>query len=366
MRSATFAGGVRILSVVGNRPQFIKSAPLSLALRERGIEEIVLHTGQHYDPELSAVFFEELELAPPRYRLEAGSGTHGEQTARMLPGIEAAVLEERPGAVLVYGDTNSTLAGALAAAKLLVPVAHVEAGLRSFDRSMPEELNRVLVDRLSALLFCPTHPAVGNLAREGITEGVHLVGDVMYDANLRLAPLARERSTALAAAGVEPGRYLVLTLHREANVTPEPLARVAEALAGLDEPVVFPAHPRTRAALEAGRVSLGEHVRLLPPVGYLDFAALASQARVILTDSGGVQKEAYWYGVPCVTLRTTTEWVETVETGWNRLVATDAEAIAAAVREAAPGAEHPDLYGDGRASERIAELLCTIRSADEA
>ena len=361
MRSATFAGGVRILSVVGNRPQFVKSAPLSLALRERGVEEVVLHTGQHYDPELSAVFFEELELAPPRYRLEAGSGTHAEQTARMLPGIEAAVLEEQPGAVLVYGDTNSTLAGGLAAAKLLVPVAHVEAGLRSFDRSMPEELNRILVDRLSALLFCPTDPAVGNLAREGITEGVHLVGDVMYDANLRLAPFARERSTALADAGVEPGRYLVLTLHREANVAPEPLARVTEALAGLDEPVVFPAHPRTRAALEAAAVSLGGHVRLLPPVGYLDFAALASQARVILTDSGGVQKEAYWYRVPCVTLRTTTEWVETVETGWNRLVATDAGAIAAAVREAAPGAEHPDLYGDGRASERIAELLCTIR-----
>ncbi|MGH3114604.1 MAG: non-hydrolyzing UDP-N-acetylglucosamine 2-epimerase, partial [Gaiellaceae bacterium] len=345
MRSATFAGGVRILSVVGNRPQFVKSAPLSLALRERGVEEVVLHTGQHYDPELSAVFFDELELALPRYRLEAGSGTHAEQTGRMLPGIEAAVLEERPDAVLVYGDTNSTLAGALAAAKLLVPVAHVEAGLRSFDRSMPEELNRMVVDRLSALLFCPTEPAVRNLAREGITEGVHVVGDVMYDANLRLAPLARERSTALADAGVEPGRYLVLTLHREANVAPEPLARVAEALGALDEPVVFPAHPRTRAGLEVGGVSLGEHIRLLPPVGYLDFAALASQARVVMTDSGGVQKEAYWYRVPCVTLRTTTEWVETVETGWNRLVATDPDAIAAAVREAAPGAEHPDLYG---------------------
>ena len=366
MRSATFAGGVRILSVVGNRPQFVKSAPLSLALRDRGVEEIVLHTGQHYDPELSAVFFDELELAPPRYRLEAGSGTHGEQTGRMLPGIERAVLDERPDAVLVYGDTNSTLAGALAAAKLLVPVAHVEAGLRSFDRSMPEELNRMVVDRLSTLLFCPTEPAVRNLAREGITEGVHVVGDVMYDANLRLAPLARERSKALADAGVEPGRYLVLTLHREANVAPEPLARVAQALAVLDEPVVFPAHPRTRAALEAGGVSLDERVRLLPPVGYLDFAALASQARVVMTDSGGVQKEAYWYGVPCVTLRTTTEWVETVDTGWNRLVATDPRAIAAAVREAAPGAEHPDLYGDGRASERIAELLCTIRSANEA
>jgi UDP-N-acetylglucosamine 2-epimerase len=351
---------VRILSVVGNRPQFVKSAPLSLALRERGVEEIVLHTGQHYDPELSAVFFEELELAPPRHRLETGSGTHGEQTGRMLPEIEAAVLAEKPDAVLVFGDTNSTLAGALAAGKLLVPVAHVEAGLRSFDRSMPEELNRVLVDRMSSVLFCPTEVAVGNLAVEGIADGVHLVGDVMYDANLRLAPIARERSDALARSGVEPGGYLVLTLHREANVSPEPLAQLAEALAELDEPVVFPAHPRTSAALAAAGISLLPSVRVLPPAGYLDFAALASQARIVLTDSGGVQKEAYWYGVPCVTLRTTTEWVETVETGWNRLVGTDPAAIVAAVREAEHPAERPPLYGDGRASARIADLLCTM------
>ncbi|HEU4450926.1 MAG TPA: UDP-N-acetylglucosamine 2-epimerase (non-hydrolyzing) [Gaiellaceae bacterium] len=355
---------MRILSVVGNRPQFVKSAPLSLALRERGLEEVVLHTGQHYDPELSAVFFEELDLAPPRYRLEAGSGTHGEQTARMLPGIEAAVAEEGPDAVLVYGDTNSTLAGALAAAKLRVPIAHVEAGLRSFDRTMPEEVNRVVVDRLAALLLAPSDVAVANLAREGITEGVHEVGDVMYDANLRLAPIARARSQALARARLEPGRYLVLTLHREANVAPEPLARVAAALAALAEPVVFPAHPRTRAALEAARIPLGDNVRLLPPLGYLDFAALASQARVVLTDSGGVQKEAYWYGVPCVTLRETTEWVETVEAGWNRLAGTDAEAIVAAVHESAPRRERPHLYGDGRAAARIADLLCTM-SPDE-
>jgi UDP-GlcNAc3NAcA epimerase len=360
MGSATFAGGVRILSVVGNRPQFIKSAPLSLALRERGADEVVLHTGQHYDPELSAVFFEELELAPPRYRLETGSGTHGEQTGRMLPEIETAVLEEKPEVVLVFGDTNSTLAGALAAGKLLVPVAHVEAGLRSFDRAMPEELNRTLVDRLSSLLFCPSDVAVRNLAAEGISEGVHLVGDVMYDANLRLAPIARERSDALEKNGVEPGRYLVLTLHREANAAAKPLARIAEALAGLDEPVVFPAHPRTSAALEAAGISLGPDVRVIPPVGYLDFAALASQARVVLTDSGGVQKEAYWYGVPCVTLRTTTEWVETLETGWNRLVGTDPDAIVAAVRETAPAGDHPLLYGDGHASEKIADLLCTM------
>jgi UDP-GlcNAc3NAcA epimerase len=352
---------VRILSVVGNRPQFVKSAPLSLALRERGVNEIVLHTGQHYDPELSAVFFEELELPPPAYRLETGSGTHGEQTGKMLPGIEAAVVEEKPDAVLVYGDTNSTLAGALAAGKLLVPVAHVEAGLRSFDRSMPEELNRMLVDRLSSLLFCPTDVAVANLAAEGITDGVHQVGDVMYDANLRLAPLARERSRSLERTGVEPGGYLVLTLHREANVRPEPLVRIASALAELGEPVVFPAHPRTTTALDEAGIELPGTVRLLPPVGYLDFAALASQARVILTDSGGVQKEAYWYEVPCVTLRTTTEWVETLETGWNRLAGSDPDAIVTATRDAAPGVKHPPLYGDGRASERIAALLCTMR-----
>ena len=355
---------MRILSVVGNRPQFVKSAPLSLALRERGVNEIVLHTGQHYDPELSAIFFDELELPPPAYRLETGSGTHGEQTGKMLPGIEAAVVEEQPDAVLVYGDTNSTLAGALAAGKLLVPVAHVEAGLRSFDRSMPEELNRMLVDRLSNLLFCPTDVAVANLAAEGITEGIHQVGDVMYDANLRLAPLARERSKSLERAGVEPGGYLALTLHREANVQPEPLRRIASALEEIGEPVVFPAHPRTTTALEAAGIALPETVRVLPPVGYLDFAALASQARVILTDSGGVQKEAYWYRVPCVTLRTTTEWVETLETGWNRLVGSDPASIVTATRNAAPGPEHPPLYGDGRASERIADLLCTM-SRDE-
>ena len=351
---------MRILSVVGNRPQFVKSCPLSLALREHRYEEGVLHTGQHYDRELSEVFFDELGLAPPTYRLEAGSGTHAEQTARMLPGIERAVLAEEPDWVLVYGDTNSTLAGALAAAKVGAPVAHVEAGLRSFDRTMPEELNRMVVDRLSTLLLCPTETAVRNLGAEGIGEGVHLVGDVMLDANLRLAPLARERSHALEQAGVEPGRYLLLTLHREANVRPESLARIAAGLNRLTEPVVFPAHPRTRQALIAGEVALERHVSLLLPAGYLDFAALASQARVVLTDSGGVQKEAYWYRVPCVTLRDATEWVETVETGWNRLVGSDPDALVEAVRAAAPGPEHPDLYGDGRVSDRIAERLGTI------
>jgi UDP-GlcNAc3NAcA epimerase len=350
---------VKILSVVGNRPQFIKSAPLSLALKGRA-EEVTLHTGQHYDRELSAVFFDELGLAPPAYRLEAGSGTHAEQTARMLPGIEQAVLAERPDWVLVYGDTNSTLAGALAAAKTGARVAHVEAGLRSFDRTMPEELNRIVVDRLSTLLFCPTEVAVANLRREGVTDGIHLVGDVMLDANLRLAPIARERSSALVEAKVAPREYTLATLHRPVNIEPARLREITEAFARLDEPVVFPAHPRTRTALAAQGIDVDANVRLLPPAGYLDFAALASQARVVVTDSGGVQKEAYWYGVPCVTVRTTTEWVETVEAGWNRLVEADADAIVAAVRAAAPRDERPPLYGDGRAADLIADVLCTM------
>ncbi len=351
---------MRVLSVVGNRPQFIKSGPLSAALATRGVDEVVVHTGQHYDPELSQVFFDELGLGEPAYRLEAGSGSHAEQTARMLPGLEGAILAEEPDWVLVYGDTNSTLAGALVAVKLGVPIAHVEAGLRSFDRTMPEEWNRILVDRVSTMLLCPTDVAVRNLAAEAITEGVHVVGDVMLDASQRLAPRARERSRALERAGVEPGGYLLLTLHREANVRPEALARIARALNALAEPVVFPAHPRTAAALAYGGVELGPHVRVLPPAGYLDFAALASQARAVLTDSGGVQKEAYWHGVPCVTLRSSTEWVETVESGWNRLAGDDPARIAEAVAQAQPGGERPPLYGDGHASDRIADLLCTM------
>jgi UDP-GlcNAc3NAcA epimerase len=350
---------MRILSVVGNRPQFIKSAPLSLAFQNRA-EEAVLHTGQHYDHDLSQVFFDELGLEPPKHRLEAGSGSHAEQTARMLPGIEAAIVEEKPDLVLVYGDTNSTLAGALAAAKMRVPVAHVEAGLRSFDRTMPEELNRVLVDRVSSLLFAPSKTAVENLENEGITEGVHDVGDVMLDANLRLAPIARERSRALELTGVEAGSYALVTVHREANTKEPALGRIVEGLNALEEPVIFPLHPRTAAALENHGLRLEGHVHPRPPAGYLDFAALASQARVILTDSGGVQKEAYWYEVPCVTLRENTEWVETVDAGWNRLVGTDPAAISAAAREAGPGPDHPPLYGDGHAADLIADVICTI------
>ncbi|MBD0318042.1 MAG: UDP-N-acetylglucosamine 2-epimerase (non-hydrolyzing) [Thermoleophilia bacterium] len=352
---------MRVLSVVGNRPQFVKAAPLSEALARCGIEEVVLHTGQHYDPELSAVFFHELELPEPAYRLGVGSGSHAEQTAGMLPGIEAAIVAEEPDAVIAFGDTNSTLAAALAAVKVHVPVAHVEAGLRSYDRRMPEEVNRVLVDAVSTLLFCPSETAVANLRREGIVEGAHEVGDVMYDAALVLAPLARERSRALADAGVEPQGYVLATVHREANVQPPALAALASGLRRLEEPVVFPAHPRTSALLAAEGIELGPTARLLPPLGYLDFAALASSARVVVTDSGGVQKEAYWYGVPCVTVRETTEWPETVAAGWNTLVGSDPERLVAAVRAARPSRRRPPLYGDGQAAARIAELVATIR-----
>jgi UDP-GlcNAc3NAcA epimerase len=346
---------MRVLSVVGNRPQFIKSASLSLALRKQGVDEVVLHTGQHYDPELSGVFFDELGLEPPAHRLDTGSGSHAGQTARMLPGIESAILAETPDMVVVYGDTNSTLAGALTAAKLNVPVAHVEAGLRSFVRSMPEEVNRVLVDRLSSLLFCPSELAVANLRNEGMTEGVHDVGDVMLDANRLFAPLALERSSARADAGVEPGRYVLATVHRPANLGREPLHAIIAGLTG-DEPVVFPAHPRTSAAL--ADTALPPNVRLLPPAGYLDFTALAAHARVVATDSGGVQKEAYWLGVPCVTLRDETEWVETIETGWNTLAgSSDAARIANAIAAAKSQPDRPDLYGDGRAAERIARTI---------
>jgi UDP-GlcNAc3NAcA epimerase len=351
---------VKVLSVVGNRPQFIKSAPLSVALRERGIEEVTLHTGQHYDRELSAVFFEELGLREPAYRLRAGSLPREEMLARMQPGIEDALRRERPDWMLVYGDTNSTLAGARAAATAGVPLAHVEAGLRSGDLTMPEEHNRIETDRLAQLLLCPDERSRETLSAERVSGRAEVVGDVMRDACDRLAPIARTRSTALVEHGVEPGHYAVATVHREANVAQPRLGRIVEGLNGLDEPVVFPAHPRTRAAIESNNLLLDPNVRLAPPLGYLDFAALVSQARVVLTDSGGLQKEAYWYGVPCVTMRPSTEWADTVELGANTLVDDDPEKIASAAKSARMPNPRPDLYGDGQAASRIAGLLYTL------
>jgi UDP-GlcNAc3NAcA epimerase len=350
---------MRILSVVGNRPQFVKSAPLSVALRAAGLDEVLLHTGQHYDPELSQVFFDELGVPEPRHRLDL----HTPHVDSMRPRIAAAVAAERPDWVLVYGDTNSTLAGALAGAGTGRPVAHVEAGLRSGDLSMPEERNRIEVDRVAALLLAPDERSRETLTRERVTGRIEVVGDVMADACFTFAPIARERSRILDRLGLEPGRYLVATVHREANVFQPRLGRIADGLNRLAEPVVFPAHPRTRAALASNTVLLGPHVRLLDPLGYLDFAALASQARVVLTDSGGLQKEAYWYGVPCVTLRPSTEWVDTVRIGANVLVDDDPDAISAAVTDAHMPAERPPLYGDGRAANRIADVLGRLPAA---
>jgi UDP-GlcNAc3NAcA epimerase len=340
---------VRVLSVVGNRPQFIKSGPVSVALREAGIDEVGLHTGQHWDRELSGVFFEELRLPEPAYRLDL----HTADPDAMRPAIAEVAERERPDWVVVYGDTNSTLAGAQAAAAAGVPLAHVEAGLRSGDLSMPEERNRIEVDRVGALLLCPDERSAATLRAEDVLGRIEVVGDVMADACFRLAPIARERSTILARLEIEPGAYVVATIHREANVRPGRLARIVDGLGRVPEQVVLPAHPRTRARLEL----VPANVVVLEPLGYLDMAALCSQARVLVTDSGGLQKEAYWYGVPCVTARASTEWVDTVEVGANVLVDDDPVMIADAVASARMPAARPQLYGDGNASARVAASL---------
>ena len=343
---------MRVVTVVGNRPQFVKAAAVSRRLRERH-EELLVHTGQHYDDDMSRVFFEELALPPADRELRVGSAPAPVQTGRMMEALQPVLADSRPDLVMVYGDTNSTLAGA----QLHVPVAHVEAGMRSFDRDMPEELNRVLTDHASALLLCSTDTAAGNLRGEGISDGVRVVGDAMADVLVEMAPLARDRSSALEATGVERGAYLLATVHRAGNVDdPERLAAVVELLSALPAPVVFPVHPRTRARLEASgleaRLERSSGVRTTPPLGYLDLIALAASARGVVTDSGGLQKEAYLLGVPCVTLRDRTEWVETVDAGWNTLVDLDAEAAARALERPPPDAR-PDLYGGGHASERI-------------
>ena len=354
---------MRVLTVIGNRPQFIKASAVSSRLRAAG-EEITVHTGQHYDAELSQVFFDELELPPPEHLLGIGGGTNTAQTARMLAALEPLLADVRPDAVLVYGDTNSTLAGALAAVQAGIPVAHVEAGMRSFDRAMPEEVNRVLTDHLATLLLCPSQTAVENLRRESVVGRVELVGDVMVDVAQLLQPAARARTVALEPYGVEPGGYLLATAHRAGNVDdPDLLRRLVELLLALPLPTILPLHPRTRSRLEAGEllaaVEQAGHIKLAPPLGYLDFTALLCNARAVVTDSGGVQKEAYLAGVPCVTMRPSTEWVETVEAGWNVLVDLDAPAALAALARTPP-AERPQLYGDGRAGERVAAAVRSL------
>jgi len=340
---------VKVFTVVGNRPQFIKSAPLSAALRDAGIEEVVLHTGQHWFHVLSQVFFDQLGLAEPRYRLDL----HTADPEAMRPAIEDRIARESPDLVLVYGDTNSTLAGARAAGGAAVPLAHVEAGLRSGDLEMPEERARIEVDRTSWLLFCPDDRSRSTLLAEEVLGRIYVVGDVMADASRLFAPLAR----AHFPVPYEPRTYVVVTIHRQANVEQPRLGRIVEGLNRIEELVVFPVHPRTRARLAEAGLALGDHVRVVEPLSYLELASLASQARVIVTDSGGLQKEAYWYGVPCVTARPSTEWVDTVAVGANVLVDDDPDALAAAVASAALPPGLPVLYGDGHASERIAQAL---------
>jgi UDP-GlcNAc3NAcA epimerase len=351
------SGRPTVVTIVGARPQFVKLAPLSRALR-RHVSEVLVHTGQHYDREMSDAFFAQLRLPAPDQSLGIGSGPHGRMTGRMLEALERVLDEERPALVIVLGDTNSTLAGALAAAKLGLPVAHVEAGLRSFDLRMPEEVNRRLTDHVSELLFCPTSTAVHNLACEGITRGVHRVGDVMADAVRSFLPRARRRR---GAAGLPARSYYLATLHRQENVDdPDRLAAVMGALSALGRPTVLPLHPRTARRLAAAGLRPGGPVRLLPPQPYLEMLRLQSEARAILTDSGGMQKEAYLLGTPCITLRETTEWVETLEGGANRLTGTDPRRIAravAAIERRAPRWNPRRTYGDGHAAERIARLV---------
>jgi UDP-N-acetylglucosamine 2-epimerase len=347
---------MNIFTIVGARPQFIKAAPMSATLRQKHTEFLV-HTGQHYDDNMSEVFFRELGIPSPDANLGVGGGTHAEQTARMMPPLESLMQQVAPDWVLVYGDTNSTLAGALVAAKLNLRVAHVEAGLRSYNRAMPEEVNRVLTDHVSQLLFCPTPVAVANLAKEGIHEGVVMTGDIMMDAVLRNLQRARTESTVHQRLNL-PEKYAIATIHRPANTdNTAHLGEIVAALNGLEMPVVFAVHPRTRSALN--QFSISENLHLVEPLSALDMLAVLDRAQVAITDSGGLQKEAYIVETPCVTVRTETEWVETVESGWNRLADTRRESILSAVSAALSSrpTSHPPLYGDGTAAQQMVQAL---------
>jgi UDP-GlcNAc3NAcA epimerase len=354
---------MRLLTVVGARPQFVKAATVSRALRSQdGLSETLVHTGQHYDPEMNELFFDELGIPEPLCDLGIRSGSHAVQTGQMMIALEQIILEQVPDAVMVYGDTNSTLAGALASAKMHIPVVHVESGLRSFDRAMPEEINRVTTDHISELLFAPTVTAVANLRREGIREeSIHLVGDVMYDAALAFGDIAERRSDVIARLGLDARRFALATVHRAENTDqPDRLRAIVDGLRRLSAElqVILPLHPRTRAAIHDQGLGT-EGIRIIQPLGYLDMVMLERSAAVIVTDSGGVQKESFFFGVPCVTLRNETEWVELVELGWNRLAPpSDATAVYESVLSAV-GTSGRDgrPYGDGDSSSKIAARL---------
>lgn len=350
---------MRIVSIVGARPQFIKCAPLSRLIRKKH-EEILVHTGQHYDIGMSDVFFEELDIPKPDYNLGVGSDSHGAQTGKMLIEIEKILLRDKPDLVLVYGDTNSTLAGSLAASKLHIKTAHVEAGLRSFDREMPEEINRVITDNISDLLFCPTETAVLNLKKEGITTGVYNVGDVMLDSLKYNIKIAEQKTTILEELNIDSKEYIVATVHRASNTDSfENLSSIMNAFCHADVPIVFAVHPRTEKYLKQYGLwdKLREKVKLIPPLGYLEMLKLMAHAKKILTDSGGMQKEAYMLGVPCITMRENTEWVETIEDGGNVLVGADYEKIMDAILNFEGGNANGKVFGDGTASQEICYIL---------
>jgi len=349
---------MKVLSVVGARPNFVKLAPLSRAVRNK-FEEIIVHTGQHYNYEMDKIFFDELGIPEPDYHLGVGSGTHGHQTGEMIKKIEDVLIEEKPELVLDFGDTNTTLAGAIAAVKLHIKIAHVEAGLRSYDKKMPEEINRILVDHCSDLLFCPTKTAVENLRTEGIVDGVYLTGDVMVDSLNYCINIAEKKSKVLDELGLKPKEYLLATVHRAENTDdPERLSGIVEAFCEAGN-VVFPCHPRTKKLLNQFGLwdRLQENVKIIKPIGYFDMLLLEKNSKKILTDSGGVQKEAYILGVPGITLRDNTEWVETVEDGWNVLVSAEKEKILKAIREFEPATEQRDVFGKGNASEKMTEII---------
>lgn len=348
---------LKIVTILGARPQFIKAAAVSSTF-SKYFDEILVHTGQHYDANMSDVFFEELNIPNPKYHLNIGSGSHGAMTGAMLAEIEKVLEIEKPNFVLVYGDTNSTIAGALAASKLLIPVIHVEAGLRSFNKAMPEEQNRILTDHISDLLFVPTQTAVDHLKNEGITKGVHLVGDVMYDGILHFTKIAQEKSTILEELNLKAGEFLLCTIHRAENTNSlERLTAIVSGLNACGELVVLPLHPRTLKYMNDYGLKLADTIRVIDPVGYLDMVRLESTAKKIVTDSGGIQKEAFFLGIPCITMRDETEWVETVANGWNILVGADETKIVDAVKNFNPSSERLSYFGEGNASELMVDVI---------
>jgi len=352
---------MKILTIVGARPQFIKAALVSKGLRKKH-KEVLVHTGQHYDRELSDIFFDELDIPKPDYNLGIGSDSHAVQTGKMMIAIEQVLLKERPDLVLLYGDTNSTLAGALSAVKIHIPAAHVEAGPRMFDMNIPEEVNRVLTDHISSLLFAPTQTAVDNLKKEGVTEGVYLTGDVMLDSFLYFSKVAQRKSKILAELGLSKKGYLLATVHRAGNTDDEQnLRSIADAFLSVDDRIVFPVHPRTAKYLKQYRLydilKNAPNIALIDPVGYLDSIMLTRNAAKVLTDSGGLQKEAYFARVPCITLDETTGWVETVQDGWNTVVDSNREKIIAAIKHFQPAGKQRDVFGDGKAAEKIASII---------